>query len=434
MEIAVVGINHKTALVDIRERLAFDAESTVLAIKLLKDRFTDGEFVLLSTCNRVEIYCALKKNDDLRPDELGRFLGDFHNVDFAEYQNSLYTYHGEEAVRHLLGVASSLDSMVVGEPQISAQVKESYRLACTAGCTGKVLNKLFHCAFKTSKNIYTTTSITNRRVSVAGVAVELARQLFEDTKAAKIVVLGAGNMGELLVEHFLHIKCSDITIINRTADKGKKIAERYRISTDRWENLDEHLSGADIVVAAAATTQDYLFDHSSFAKVMDKRQTNALLVIDIAVPRNFEPSINDIENVHVYSIDDLAQVVLDNIKLRQVDAVKAVDIVCHNVNEFMEWFSIRDIGPIIGKIKESFRQIHQIETERFLAGLEEHINCKEDLERMSGRIVNKLLHCIIQNVSTTAREKGTDTAAKLAGSIIARAEKIVAEENITKKV
>lgn len=434
MEIAVVGINHKTALVDIRERLAFDAESTVLALKLLKDRFTEGEFVLLSTCNRVEIYCALKKNDDLSPDELGRFLGDFHNVDFAEYQDSLYTYHGEEAVRHLLRVASSLDSMVVGEPQISAQVKESYRLACTAGCTGKILNKLFHCAFKTSKNIYTVTPITNRRVSVAGVAVELARQLFEDTKAAKIVVLGAGNMGELLVEHFLHIKCNDITIINRTVDKGKKIAERYRISTDRWENLNEHLSEADIVVAAAATTQDYLFEHSSFAKVMDKRRGSALLVIDIAVPRNFEPSINDIENVHLYSIDDLAQVVLDNIKMRQADAVKAVDIVCHNVNEFMEWFSIRDIGPIIGKIKESFRRIHQIETERFLAGLEEHIDCKEDMERMSGRIVNKLLHCIIQNVSTTAREKGADTAAKLAGSIIARAEKIVAEENITEKV
>ena len=191
MRLFVLGLNHKTASVDIRERLAYDPEGTIAALKELKNRFPRKEFVLLSTCNRVEIYCA-EEGNELGAEEMVNFLSESRGVSSDTFREFLYTYYDEKAVRHLLTVTSSLDSMVVGEPQINAQVKESYRIACEADSAGQILNHLFHCAFQTSKEIYTSTSITNRRVSVAGVAVELAKQLFDDIRSAKIVVLGAG--------------------------------------------------------------------------------------------------------------------------------------------------------------------------------------------------------------------------------------------------
>jgi len=197
MKIVVLGLNHKSAPIEIREKLAFDTTQTIKALKELKIRFREAEFVLLSTCNRVELYCASKitESEEVTAENLAEFISDYHNIPIEKFQESLYAYENEDSVRHLLTVASSLDSMVVGEAQIIAQVKESYQLACTAKSAGKILNRLFHCAFATSKKIYTTTSISTGRVSVAGVAVELAMQLFADISSAKVVVIGAGEMG-----------------------------------------------------------------------------------------------------------------------------------------------------------------------------------------------------------------------------------------------
>jgi glutamyl-tRNA reductase len=427
MGILLVGLNHKTASVDIREQLAFDEASTIDALTRLKERYPAGEFVLLSTCNRVELYCAAGEAEVCGAEELARFLSDYHNVAFENFQRFLYISHNEDCVRHLLTVTSSLDSMVVGEPQITAQVKESYRFACEVESSGKVLNRLFHCAFNTSKDIYTRTSITNRRVSVAGVSVELAKQLFSDIASAKIVVIGAGEMGELLVEHLLGVKCNDITVVNRSGARAQKLAERLGIVAGEWANLHEQLTAADIVVAAATATQGYLFDKTAFKKIMEARRGRTLLIIDIAVPRNFEPAVNEIENVYLYSIDDLAQVVEQNISLREDDIDEAVQIICEKVSEFMDWFGSRDIGPIIGKIKRSFEQIRQNELERFFVGNRREADCKEIMEAAVGRIVNKLLNCVIRNINVVAKEQGSTEAAKLADSIIEQAQGIAAE-------
>ena len=430
MKIVVLGLNHKSAPIEIREKLAFDTTQTLRALKEFKNRFHEAEFVLLSTCNRVELYCASKisESEEVTAEDLTEFLSDFHNIPIEKFQESLYAYENEDSVRHLLTVASSLDSMVVGEAQIIAQVKESYQLACTAKSAGKILNRLFHCAFATSKKIYTTTSISAGRVSVAGVAVELAMQLFADISSAKVVVIGAGEMGELLVQHLLQVGCKIITIVNRSYERGKNMAERYGIAVDKWEEIENQLIGANIAIASAAV-QDYLFRKGPFKKIMNKRWGSTLLIIDIAVPRNFEPSINEMDGVYLYSVDDLSEVVERNRKTRELDIAAGMDIVYKNVTDFMDWLGAMDIGPLIGHMKEQFVRISQNELEQFFVGTRQEASCKETLEIMVNRVVNKLLHCVIKNVNTIAKENGANEAARYVGSIVQHAEQISSELN-----
>ncbi len=426
MKILVVGLNHRSAPIEIRERLAYDAAGAVEALRQLKNKFHEEEFVLLSTCNRVELYCAGKSVGGVALDDLARFLSEFHNVGLEEFQEYLYTYQDEESVRHLLMVASSLDSMVVGEAQIIGQVKEGYKLACATKSTGKILNRLFHCAFSTSKKIHTTTSISHGRVSVAGVAVELAKQLFADISTAKVVVIGAGEMGELLVQHLLQVGSKNITVVNRSYERGRDIARQYGISAEKWEGLQEQLIGANIAIASAAV-RDYLFTRDSFKGIMDRRRKSALLIIDIAVPRNFEPSVNEIEDVYLYSVDDLSTVAEENRSAREKDIVRGMQIVRESVDDFMDWFGAMEIGPLIGRMKEQFNQISRSEMERFFVGTRQDASCKEVMEVMVKRIVNKLLHCVIKNVNNVAKEEGVTEAAKLVDSIVRQAEEISSE-------
>jgi len=435
MKIFVVGLNHKSAPIDIREKLAFDAAETNRALRRLKDRFPEAEFVLLSTCNRVELYCATKTSGGASTADLVELLAESRGVTPDDFRKFSYVHEDEPAVRHLLAVASSLDSMVVGESQIIAQVKESYRLACGAKSTGKILNRLFHCAFRTSKKVHTNTLIATRRVSVAGVAVQLAEQLFPNIDSAKIVVIGAGETGKLLVEHFLHSNCNDIKVVNRSYDRGVEMARRHQITAAPWEQLDELLLRADIV-ATAATTQNYLFNKASFKKIMEQRSGRALLVIDIAVPRNFAPAINEIENVHLYSIDNLTEVVKKNVRLREEDIKQASAIIGKKVNEFMQWFSIRDIGPLVGQMKQRFHQIAQNELQRFFVEQEEnHFLDREAVEAVVERIINRLAHGLIEDINVVAKRHGQEEAAKLVNSILEKAEDLCVtalDEGLTK--
>jgi len=425
MKIIVAGLNHNSAPIDIRERLAFSAADTIKALRQLKSKFSDAEFVLLSTCNRVELYSAGPSSPDIGgPDgeELAEFLSEFHNLAPDDFREFLYVHRDAHAARHLLMVASSLDSLVVGESQIIAQVKDSYSIACAAKSTGKILNRLFHCGFATAKKVHTTTSISTGRVSVAGVAVELAMQLFTDVSSAKVVVIGAGEMGRLLVQHLLHIGCKDITIVNRSYERVLDIINRYGIKGLKWEELNEQLIAADIVIASAAV-QDYLFEKNSFREITNKRRAGTLLIIDIAVPRNFAPAINELEDVYLYSVDDLSEIVEQNRKARQEDIAKGIQIVDKSVAGFMGWFRASDIGPLIGQMRQIFVHIGQKELERFFAGLRQDTQCREAAESMVKRIVNRLLHCVIKNVDVVAQKHGPAEAAKLVNDIVRQAEK-----------
>jgi glutamyl-tRNA reductase len=426
MKIVVLGLNHKTAPLEIREKLAFDAEAADKALCELKTKFPQAEFVLLSTCNRVELYGAGKHCQGADPERLAEFLADFQSVELDKFRSFLYAYENEEAVQHLLSVASSLDSLVVGEAQIIGQVKESYRLACAAKTTGKVLNRLFHCAFATSKAIYTTTTISNGRVSVAGVAVELAKQLFADISSAKVVVIGAGDMGQLIVQHLLAVGARNITVVNRSYDRGSTLAKQFGIMAQPWEQLDEQLTDANIAIASASV-QDYLYKKDSFDGIAARRKDGTLLIIDIAVPRNFEPAVNEFEGIYLYSVDDLTAVVDQNRKARQRDMARAMEIVLENVADFMEWFGAKDVGPLIGRMKEQFAQISRNEMERFFVGVRQDASCKDVMEAMVNRVVNKLLHCVIKNVNVVAKEDGAAEAARLVAHIVKQAEEIISE-------
>jgi glutamyl-tRNA reductase len=318
--------------------------------------------------------------------------------------------------------------MVIGENQISAQVREGYGIACDVKSSGKVLNHLFHAAFVASKKVFTNTSIANRRISVAGVAVDLAKQLFDDIKSAKIVVVGAGEMGELLVEHFQHIKCDDITVVNRTEHRGCTVASRHGVKAAAWDDLEGQLIDANIVVGAASANTGHLFEKEQFSKIVSKRRGRPLLAVDITVPRSFDPNINKLEGVYLYCIDDLSQVVEKNIKLREGDLEKAVEIICQGVAEYMEWFAKRDLGPLIGRMKLAFETIQKSEMEKFFAGEREQAGCKDVMDATVSRVVNKLLHCVIQNIDTVATQQGPGDAVRLAESILAHAESVAGGE------
>lgn len=432
MQIILVGVNHKTAPVAVRERLACDSQLVCEALRQLRNAYSLSEFVLLSTCNRVECYAVVGKNDGLDPDKLAKWLADFRDIDYSDIKPSLYVKTNEEAVAHLFMVTSSLDSMVIGENQITYQVKAGYKDACKCQTAGKVLNRLFHDAFRTNKVIITNTSIANRRVSVAGVAVVLAKQLFSDIKKANIVVIGAGQMGELLIEHFRHEKCRNLTVVNRSEPRGCQLAEKHDILNKPWAALDEQMALADIVVGAAVTEQGYLFDPQRIRSLMNQRRNRQFLIVDITVPRSFDPAIGRIENVYLYSIDDLAQVAQDNIKLREGDLERAVEIIYEYVSAFMDWFSIRDTGPLIGQIKAAFEQIQEIEMEKFFVGSRQEAHCRESMEVSMHRVVNKLCHCVINNIDLLSKEHGPKEAEKFARNILANAKDIISEEKSPK--
>ena len=422
MSILVIGLNHKTAAVEIREKLALADDQAAAMLGQLKGRFAHSEFVLLSTCNRFELYCGAKCEPLPGSEALIKEVSDFREVPAEEFRDALYIHRGRRAVEHLFTVASSLDSMVIGEPQITAQVKAGYKLACQAGSSGKVLNRLFHSAFETSKEIYTATTITRRHVSVASVAVELAKQLFSDITSAKVVVIGAGEMGELLIKHFRQTGCRDVVIVNRSPARAREISNAYDIGIGEWDQLGKYLAGADIVVAAA-TTDKVLFDRESCRGFMAKRRKGALLVIDIAVPRNFDPDINEIEDIYLYSIDDLAQVVEGNVQARLSDVEKGKGIISQNVDDFMDWFEIMDIGPLLGRMKETFQEVCQKELAEFFASDTNWTpEAKRKITRLTNRLMNKQLHSLIQGLNQMARRQDSREVTELIQQIIHHAE------------
>jgi len=424
MNILAIGLNHKTAPIDIRECLAFDSAETANALMQLKAAFPENEFVLLSTCNRVEFYIATNDSYEKVTEDIVEFLSQFHDIAPDDFRDFLYIYEGQDAVRHLFVVASSLDSMMVGEMQIIAQVKDSFRLACSAKSTGKVLNRLFHRSFATSKKILTDTSISTGRVSIAGVAVDLAGKVSGNISSAKVVVIGAGEVAELLVKHLLHVDCKDITVINRSLQRGRDLASRYNIAVRRWGQLSVELAAADIVISSAAV-KGCLFTQTPFKKIMAKRKKPAVLIIDLGVPRNFEPSVNSIDGVYLYNIDELSELAKQNRQARHEDITKAMYIITEKVGEFTDWLKATDIGPLIGQMKGKFNRIARNEIEQFFAEKKTDASNREIVESMVHRMVNKLLHCVIENINIVTREKGPAEAAKLVDDIVRNADEVL---------
>ncbi|ACL05127.1 glutamyl-tRNA reductase [Desulfatibacillum aliphaticivorans] len=395
MDIVLVGLNHKTAPVDIRECFAFDSLEADAGLKELSRIPELTEAVLISTCNRVEIAAACQD-----PDEGIAAIKDFFSrtksMPLENFEQNLFVYKGDEAVQHVFRVASSLDSMVLGEPQILGQMKESYRLATQAKTTGAVLNRLMHRCFMTAKRVRKETGIGDHAVSISYAAVELARKIFGELTDKKVLLIGAGEMAELAVEHLLNHRAAGVFVANRTFERAVALAERFRGTPIRLEEVEEHLKIADIIISSTGAP-GYVLEKKDVKKVLRARKNRPLFFIDIAVPRDIDPAINNLSNNFVYDIDDLQGVIDRNIDERQKEAVRAERIVDENVIKYRTWLEGLDIVPTIVSLQKKLEAIRQAEMAKSLANIPEiDEKGREAIERLTQSIINKVMHDPIQ--------------------------------------
>ena len=389
-QLFLLGINHDTAPVDLRERLNFSEGDLSETLVALSTRPGCGEAVVLSTCNRVELYVRCDDLDEART-ELTRFLSDFHGVDPATLAPHLYGLASSEAALHLFRVAAGLDSLVVGEPQILGQVKEAYTTASEIGCTGSLLNKLFHCSFAAGKRVRSETELGEGAVSISYAAVALARKIFGSLADHDVLLVGAGEMSELTAVHLKAQQVSRIIVINRTASQAENLAEKIGGEAIPWTEMQQVLATTDVVVTATGSPTPIITSNQVEA-VMRTRRNRPLFIMDIAVPRDVEASAGTIEQVFLYNIDDLQAIVSENLARRSAQITKAEVIVAEEVNGFMTWLRSRRAVPTLVALRERFEVIRQAELKRLeskLASLAPADRARvEDVTRL---IVEKLL-------------------------------------------
>ncbi len=391
MKLVVIGLNHKTADVDIREKLAFDGpklEEGLLKIRALPEI---EEAVVISTCNRVEIYLDVR-NVRNAYESIKDFLAEFHKIKKESLDRALYVYDDMETVRHIFRVASSLDSMVVGEPQILGQIKDAFEFALKHKSTGILLNRLFKKAISVAKRVRTETKIAENAVSISFAAVELAKKIFTDLSKKSFMLLGAGEMAELAAKHIINNGVKDIVVANRTYERGCELAKEFNGRAVKFDDFLHELVHYDILICSTGA-QNYVLMKDQMHKVMKERKNKPVYIIDISVPRNIDPEINDLNNVYLYDVDDLQGVVNTNILERQKEAEKAESIIAEEIETFRKWLSSLDSVPTVVALREKAEAIKKEELERLINRLPD-ISEKERkaIEAMASTIVNKLIH------------------------------------------
>ena len=407
MELIVVGLNHNTAPIEIRECLAFpenkmeDALSRVHAIPSVKEN------MIVSTCNRVEIYAAAGQTEKAMLD-IKHFLSQYHRLPLKEFEKNLYSFTGEEAVKHIFRVASSLDSMVVGEPQILGQIKTAYQMATDYKVSGLVIHRLLHRAFHVAKRVRTETKIGNSAVSVSSVAVELAQKIFGTLEEKTVLLIGAGEMCELAARHLVSGGVGKVLVTNRTYERAVVLAQEFDGEALPFDEITQGLKKVDIVISATDSRQP-LIGHDQVAKVIKERKQKPIFFIDIADPRDIEPRVGDIENVYLYNIDDLKKVADENIQDREKEAQRAETIVQGEVVNFTNWYRSLEVTPTITALRKRFEEIRKKELEKTLS-LHPNLSEKErrSLEALTQAIINKILHPPMTLLKQTNEETMAD--------------------------
>ncbi len=363
MQLLLVGISHRTASVDLRERVDFQARGVAEALRALAERGSAREAVVVSTCNRAELYVACDEAAATRQD-LVHFVGDFNGVPSSEIAPHVYEVVDLDVARHLFRVAAGLDSLVMGEPQILGQVKEAHASATEAGTTGPVLNRLFHASFAAGKRVRTETGLGSGAVSVSYAAVALARKIFGDLSGRNVVVIGAGEMGKLTAVHMKAQAVQRVTIVSRTMAHAARTADAIGgASAAPWEDLDAVLGASDIVITATGAAAPIL-TKAHIEAVMRPRRNRPLFIIDIAMPRDVEAAAGEIEQVFLYNIDDLQATVRENLARRASEVARAETIVNEEVDRFGAWFRSRGAIPTVVALRERFEAIRRAELER----------------------------------------------------------------------
>jgi len=407
-DIILIGLNHKTAPVEVREKLSFKDKSHHPLESIKKNLKLFKEAYFLSTCNRVEFYFVVWKDKETEfLKEFTRFLELETGFDWGDLEEYFYFLKNEEAVKHLFEVACGLDSMVIGEPQIFGQVKEAYKDAVTFRTSGIVLNKLLHRCFFVAKRVRTETGIGGGAVSISYAAYELAKKILGSLRGRTILLVGAGEMAELACMHFITAGIKRVLIANRTLSKAVELAEKFKGEAYSLEELPSALEKADVVISSTGAPH-FVITKDLVASVLKPRKFRPLFIIDIAVPRDVEPGVNDLENVYLYDIDDLKEVVEENLKERQKEAFRAKVIIEEEVLKFKHWLKELDLHPTIRSLSQKMEALRQKELTRTLKRLK-HLSEKEKeaIEILTKSLVQKILFYPIQYMkNSTQHEKG----------------------------
>lgn len=405
MKLQMTGCSHHNSTVAVRERLAFSPEQQRQALAVLRSKFPDAEAVLLSTCNRVELYVAAE-DANVCPShhDVVSFLAEFHGINTAEVFDNLFEHTGEDAIRHLFTVAASLDSMVVGEAQILPQVKQAYDLATAGNNVGPLTHAAFQAAIRVAKRVTTETAIHQKRVSIPSVAVVFAGEIFETFGDKVILVIGAGEMAEDTLRYLKDEGAQEIRIVNRNLQRAQDLATRMGGQPQPWSNLHKLLVEADLVVSTTGA-QEPIMTAAMFKAIERERYQRPLVVLDLAVPRDFEASVGDFPGVYLYSIDDLTSACDANRREREREWPAAERIIEDETARFMADLHHRATGPTIKRLKQRADEVKIDELARLMNKLT-HVDerSREEIRRAFDRLVNKLLHPPLESLRDEAAQ------------------------------
>lgn len=399
MALLTLGINHRTAPLAVREHVAFHAEELQRALVDLVSGGRVQEATILSTCNRTELYCHSET-----PQAVFEWLADYRRVSPQDLIPYLYTHPDREAVRHAFRVASGLDSMVLGEPQILGQMKEAVRIAREAGTLGATLDKLFQNSFAVAKDVRSTTAIGSNIVSMAAAAVRLAERIFERIADQSILFIGAGEMVELCLTHFAAKQPRQIVIANRTVERGRVLAERFGAAAIRLEEVGESLADFDIVVSCTASPLP-IIGLGLVERAIRTRRHRPMFMVDLAVPRDIEAEIGEQDDVFLYTVDDLAQIVESGLESRQSAVLDAETIVTARVESYLHWLQTRENVPVIRSLRDAAERMRRHEMEHALKLLAKGEDPATILDQLSHRLTNKFLHAPTQTLNQAESDR-----------------------------
>src|SRR5262245_14555086 len=406
MQLALVGVSHKTAPVEVRERLAFNDDALRQALTSLVGRQDVTEAIILSTCNRVEVV-AESPDDRL----IREFLCEFHQIAPEAVSKHLYSFRNVDVIRHVFRVAASLDSMMIGEPQILGQVKEAYRIAADAGTVGMHLSALMDRAFAVAKKVRNETGISKSAVSISFAAVELARKIFGDLTGKTVMIIGASKMGELAAKHLKRNGVSSVLVTNRTFERAVELAQVFEGAAVPFEHFTDHMDRADIVISSTGAPH-FIIGRPLAEQIMHRRKNKPMFFIDIAVPRDIDPTVNEIDNAFLYDIDDLQQVIDSNLKERLKEATRAEEIVDSEVQAFCRKIQSREVVPTIVQLRDTLEKLRRDEIERNRRHLKDlSPEQQAAVDNITRSVVNKILHTPIEQLKKMAHDPaGADFA------------------------
>jgi glutamyl-tRNA reductase len=410
MSIVLVGINHKSAPVEVRERLSFTEEACATGLHTLVDGEIVREGLIVSTCNRVEVLAETtseRLSDTI--ERVNQFLSRTDSLPPSFFETHLYQHTDDEAVRHLFRVTSSLDSMVVGEPQVLGQVRRAYSIALEAGTAGRILNRLVHHAFRVAKRVRTETGIGANAVSISYMAVELGKKIFNSLEGHTALLVGAGEMAELSARHLLNAGVSRVLLANRTEERAERLAAELGGETVNFAEVSKYLAEADIIICSTAADQ-YLITEPMVREALSKRRNRPSFFIDISVPRNIDPAVGKIPNVFVFDIDDLESVISSNIREREREAERAELIVESEIMQFAQTLRVLDIGPTIGALRNKLQDIAKTELTRQRNRLGPlSVEQEAAVEALLVATVNKISHPLLSHMRRSYGSSDAET-------------------------